>query len=260
MEYNEITLRVIGKKGDDTLSPANFDIAQIRFLLDEVENLLYPDKKNRKDRPTISYQMKEGSVLNVFRTSMQNVLMLSAMLGVIERENGSIDRLEINSAQAIENLQDFALRNGYELEITTSDNLARQFRITPHTRYQRRANVMVDAECYFYGMLTDAGGKNKAAIQLDTKSHGLLSIRADKAYLADYAGNPLYRNFGAQVRARKNLLTGEIDKSSLVLVKLLDYQPKYDEAYMRTLITKASPKWSGVDVDTWLSEVRGGNA
>lgn len=48
MDKNEISLRIIGKNGDEPLSPANFDIGQIRFLLDEVENLLYPDKKNER--------------------------------------------------------------------------------------------------------------------------------------------------------------------------------------------------------------------
>ena len=70
MDKNEISLRIIGKNGDEPLSPANFDIGQIRFLLDEVENLLYPDRKKRKDRPIISYELKEGSVLNVFKTSI----------------------------------------------------------------------------------------------------------------------------------------------------------------------------------------------
>ena len=85
MDKNEISLRIIGKNGDAPLSPANFDIGQIRFLLDEVENLLYPDRKKRIDRPTISYELKEGSVLNVFKTSMQSVLLVSSMLGVIEQ-------------------------------------------------------------------------------------------------------------------------------------------------------------------------------
>lgn len=103
MDKNEISLRIIGKNGDEPLSPANFDIGQIRFLLDEVENLLYPDKKKRKDRPVISYEMKEGSVINIFRTSLQNVLMFSSMLGAVEQNSGSIDKLEVNSAQALEN-------------------------------------------------------------------------------------------------------------------------------------------------------------
>ena len=98
MDRNEISLRIIGKNGDAPLSPANFDIGQIRFLLDEVENLLYPDRKKRKDRPTISYEMKDGSVLNVFTTSLQSVLLVSSVLGVIEQENGYIDKLEMASS------------------------------------------------------------------------------------------------------------------------------------------------------------------
>lgn len=65
--------------------------------------------------------MKAGSVVNIFRTSMQNVLLVSSMLGVIEEENGYIDKLEVASAQAIENLQSFALRHNYNIEIGTSD-------------------------------------------------------------------------------------------------------------------------------------------
>lgn len=258
MDKYEISLRIMGRNGDEPLSPANFDIKQIRFLLDEVENLLYPDKKKRKDRPIISYEMKPGSVINVFRTSLQNVLMLSAMLGAIESDNGSIDRLELNSAQAIENLQAFALHNNYDIEIGTSDKPKRVFKLSPTTNYVRRANIMVDVECYFYGTMTDAGGKDKANIHLDTKESGSLTIRADKGYLAEFKGNPLYRKFGARVRAKKNILTGDIDKSTLVLVELMDYQPRYDEQYLDSLIAKATPKWSGVDVDEWLADLRGG--
>lgn len=191
MDKNEISLRIIGKNGDEPLSPANFDIGQIRFLLDEVENLLYPDKKKRKDRPVISYEMKEGSVLNVFRTSPQNVLLVSAMLGVIEQENGYIDKLEVASAQAIENLQAFALRHNYDIEIGTSDKPHAVFKITPTTHYVRRENIMVDIECYYYGTLTDAGGKDKANIHLDTKDACSLTIRTDKEYLARLSRQPV---------------------------------------------------------------------
>ena len=241
MDKNEISLRIIGKNGDEPLSPTNFDIGQIRFLLDEVENLLYPDKKKRKDRPVISYEMKEGSVINIFRTSLQNVLMFSSMLGAVEQNSGSIDKLEVNSAQALENLQAFALRHNYDIEIGTSDKPRRVFKISPLTHYVRR----------------DAGGKDKANIHLDTKNAGTLTIRTNKEYLADYKGNPLYKKFGVRVRAKKNILTGDIDKSTLTLIELLDYQPRYDEDYLKSLITKATPKWKGVNADEWLANIRG---
>lgn len=260
MDKNEISLRIIGKNRDEPLSPTNFDIGQIRYLLDEVENLLYPDRQKRKGRPIISYEMKEGSVLNIFRTSMQSVLLVSSMLAVIEQEKGSIDKLEVASAQAIEDLQSFALRHNYDIEIGTSDKPQRIFKITPTTHYVRRENIMVDIECYYYGTLTDAGGKDKVNIHLDTKEAGTLTIRTNKEYLSGYQGNPLYKKFGVRVRAKKNILTGDIDKTTLVLVELMDYQPKYDEDYLQGLIQKATPKWRDVNADEWLAQVRGGLA
>ena len=78
--------------------------------------------------------------------------------------------------------------------------------------------------------------------------------------MAGYQGNPLYKKFGVRVRAKKNILTDDIDKSTLVLVELMDYQPKFDEDYLQGLIRKATPKWSGVNADEWLANVRGGLA
>lgn len=257
MTQSEITFRISGKYGNEELTPSNFDIAQIRVLFDELEALLYPGKK-QKDRPVITYEMRTGSVINVFKTSLQQVLAFSAILGVIEMDGGSIDRLENNSARAIENLQSFARRYDYDIEIGTSDNPARRLKVTPHTNYIRHENIMVDVEAYYYGTLIDAGGKDKANIHLDTKEAGVLIIKSDKGYLSDYKGNPLYRKFGVRVCAKQNIVTGDIDKSSFTLIELIDYQAQFDEDYLNSLISKTTPKWNGVDADTWLANLRGG--
>lgn len=258
MAENEIIFHINGKNGNEDLSPSNFDIKQIRLLFDVVEPMLYPDKKSRLTRPIISYEIKNGSVVNVFKTSLQYVLMLSSVLTTIEKENGSIDMLETESAKAIETLQDFAIHNGYDIKIITSDKPKRIFAVTPRTHYVRHSNIMVDTESYFYGKLVDAGGKDKANIHLQTRKHGLLTIKSDKSYLAEYDKNPLYRNFAVRVRAKQNLVTGDIDKSSLELIELIDYQPRYDEEYLQALIDKATSKWNGVDTDSWVAEIRGG--
>lgn len=88
MKQDEIQLRIAGKNGNEALVPANFDIAQIRFLFDTVESLLYPDVKSKKSRPVIAYEMKEGSVINVFKTSLQSVFAVSAILSAIEADGG----------------------------------------------------------------------------------------------------------------------------------------------------------------------------
>ena len=117
---------------------------------------------------------------------------------------------------------------------------------------------MIDTESYFYGKLVYAGGKDKAYIHLQTKDFGMLTIRTNKDYLAEYDRNPLYRNYAVRVRAKQNLLTGDIDKSSLELIELIDYQPRYDEDYLNNLISQATSKWKGVDADFWVNKFRGG--
>lgn len=261
MIKNEVTLRIKGNFGSEPLSPENFDISQLRVILEEVETLLYPDKTKRKNRVPISYEMKAGSVVNVFRTKdLYRVLAFSSMLAVIEIDKGSIDRLDANSAKSIETLQAFAVRNDFDLELSTGDNPARVFKITPYTHYIRHENILMDIEAYYYGILTDAGGKDKANIHLDTKDAGSLTIKADKEYLANYESNILYRKFGVRVRAKQNILTGDIDKSSLSLVELIDYEPKVNEEYLNNLIKKSTPKWKDVDADKWVAEIRGGMA
>ena len=115
----------------------------------------------------------------------------------------------------------------------------------------------MDAEIYLYGTLTDAGGKDKSNIHLDTKEYGQVTIDADKEYLRSVEENLLYKEYGVMTRGKQSLATGEIDLSSLKLISLQGHRPVYDEAYLGDLIAKASKSWTGVDVDGFLSELRG---
>ncbi len=67
----------------------------------------------------------------------------------------------------------------------------------------------------------------------------------------------MYKEYGVRASGKQSLATGEIDLSSLKLISLRGYRPMYDEAYLDGLIAKASKSWEGVDVDGFLSEIRG---
>ncbi len=254
-KIGQIEIRVTGTEGNNPLTPDNYDIREIRAMLDNIEDILYPG--NKKNRPDISYQIEEGSVRNVFKTSMQAVVMFTAVAGMITATN-SIDGLELQTAKAIENIQTIARNKNYSFEIKTSvaENIV--LHITPQTTYERTANLWVDAEFYFYGLLTNAGGKGKANIHLDTKEAGSIIIETDKKFLKDEPENLLYKEYGVRVIGKQNLETGEIDKQALRLVQLIDYSPMYDEQYLNNLIAKASQKFKGIDPDRWLNEIRGG--
>ena len=151
----------------------------------------------------------------------------------------------------------FFIRTFATENINMSNKPTRKFVIDRSTNYKRHENILVDVEAYYYGKMVDAGGKDKANIHLDTKETGLLTIKTDKDYLAGIEGNPLYREFGVRVKAKQNILTGDIDKSTLELIKIFDYSPKFDRAYLDRLIAKAAPKWKGIDANAWLKEIRG---
>lgn len=253
--FGNIEIKITGNRGSMELSPDNYDIREIITILQTAESLLFPT--SRRDRPTISYSIEAGSVKHVIKTSLQAVIGFNAVIGQV-RSSESVDFLEAQSAQAIETLQENAIKNNYELSIKTSVDQSNELTISNKTRFTRTQNIWVDAEFYFYGTLTNAGGKNKANIHLDTEDFGSLTIQTDRAFLGKKEENLLYKDFGVRAIGKQNIQTAEMDKASLKLVELIDYSPKYDQNYLSTLMRKASSKWSDVnDADDWLNTLRG---
>ncbi len=58
---------------------------------------------------------------------------------------------------------------------------------------------------------------------------------------------------------KQNSETGEVDKSSLQFVELINYNAAYNEDYLQGLRRKAQKSWQGVaDTNEWLRNLRGG--
>ncbi|MFZ2325181.1 MAG: hypothetical protein WAV89_15975 [Ignavibacteriaceae bacterium] len=251
----QIEIVVKGFKGNIEITPDNYDIKNIIEILQNVENLLFPN--NKKERPVISYDIEKGSVKHIIKTSMQVILGFNAILFQVQNEN-SIDFLEAQTAKAFEFFQDAAQKQGVEFTISTSIQNTSQIVINKETKLQRSEDVWADAEFYFYGVIIDAGGKSKVNIHLDTKEYGLLTIDASKEILSTYESNPLYKSFGVRAIGKQNIKSGEIDKSELRLVDIIDYNPLYKEDYIKSLIKKAKSSWENInDADDWLNNWRG---
>lgn len=254
-KIGDIEIRIVGKSGNQNLSPNNYDIKYISTILQNVEDLLYPN--NKKDRPIITYDIQEGSVRHLFKTTIQTVIGFSAVLGQVQA-NESIDFLELKTARAIENIQHLSRQKNYEFKIKTSLKDDYELTINPSTNFFRTENIWVEAEFYFYGILKDAGGKSKANIHLDTQDYGYLSIETGKEFLEKRDENLLYKKFGVRASGKQNIETGEIDTKSLTLIELIDYQPKFDIDYLNSLIKNAKKSWRNINPDEWLLNLRGG--
>lgn len=251
-----IEIRISGKTGNIDLSPDNYDIKDIISVLQTSENLLFPS--NKKERPLISYNIEKGSVKHIIKTSIQAIIGFNAIIGQVANTD-SIDFLEVQSAKAIEALQENAIKRNFEIELRTSLENSNELLINKDTRFSRTQNLWIDAEFYFYGTLINAGGKNKPNIHLDTDEYGSLTISTDREYLREKEENLLYKKYGVRAIGKQNLDTGELDKTNLQLVELIDFNPKFDKKYLSTLMKKASKSWKGIiDADEWLKQIRGG--
>ena len=251
-----IEIRITGSKGNLDLSPDNYDIRELITMLENAEDLLYPGDK--KDRPIISYRIEEGSVKHVFKTSIQYIIGFNAVIGQINQIQ-NVDFLDFRTAKAFENIQDVATKKNYIFSIKTSLDQTNEITVDKTTRFYRTEAIWADAEFYFYGRITNAGGKDKANIHISTDELGTVRIETPIRFLEDYDENLLYRTFGIRATGKQHSETGEIDISTLKFIELVDNQPKYDELYLKKLREKAKKSWLGtINPDSWLREIRGG--
>ncbi len=251
-----IEISITGSKGNLDLTPDNYDIREIVNILESAENLLYPGDK--RDRPNISYKIEEGSVKHILKTSIQYIIGFNAIIGQVNHVQ-NIDFLDLNTARAFENIQDIALKKNYVFTIKTSLDQSNEIRIDKTTSYFRTAAIWADAEFYFYGKVTNAGGKDKANIHIYTEELGTVIIQTPISFLEHYNENLLYKTFGIRATGKQHSETGEIDTSTLTFIELVYYQPKYDEQYLKSLRDKAKKSWlGGINPDNWLKDIRGG--
>ncbi|GIK21510.1 MAG: hypothetical protein PHY57_06940 [Ignavibacterium sp.] len=252
-----IEIRVSGFKGNLKLTPDTYDIRELSELIEQVERMLFPGE--RKERPLISYHIEEGSVKNIFKTTAQTVIGFSAILGQVQSLQ-NIDFLELNTAKAFETLQETAIKKDYSFEIGTSVSQSQLLIIDKSTFFYRTTENWVDAEFYFFGRITNAGGKDKANIHLLTDELGTLYIQTPQEFLAKAEENILYKTYVIRAKGKQNSETGEIDKQSLTFLNLIDYSSKYDEKYLETLRSKAIIWLNKINPDDWLKDIRGYDA
>lgn len=251
-----IEIRISGSKGNLDLTPDNYDIRELISLLENAEDLLFSGDK--KERPNISYSVESGSVKHVFKTSMQYVIGFNALIGQIAKSN-HIHFLALPTATAFENIQKTAVKRNYKFSIKTSLSNSHEIQIDKSTTLYKKEALWADAEFYFYGKITNAGGKEKANIRVFTEELGTVSIQTPIRFLEQYNENLLYKSFGLRASGKQHLETGEIDTSSLIFIELIDYHPKYDPNYLKSLRDKAKNTWLGsIQPEQWLNEVRDG--
>ena len=105
-EQGYIELKVTNK--DNTLGPKDIDINEIKDFISDVESFLYPNRKEKLNRPHISYAIEEGSAKHKFFLPFSAVILFIGLTDEIRKRN-NLDFLDYKRLSIIVNFQKKAI-------------------------------------------------------------------------------------------------------------------------------------------------------
>lgn len=256
MELNGyISIIITGNTVDGNLTPRDIDIAETKDLLLDVETLLFPSKPEKDQRPKVSYEVKEGSVKNLFHIPIAKAIMFTALMAEVESQ-GAVDILDLKAAVVIDKWQRKAYTTGRNYLISSSVSADKPvLTINKESQFIAPQSNWVTTSVYLYGKIYEEGGLNNVNLHIITERHGKLPVKASEEQLTS-GENKLFKVYGVWAKGKQNISTGEL--KDLELIEFIVHQPVYDEIALQKQIKKASLSWRSIkDKDAWLVQVRG---
>ncbi|CAN5270926.1 hypothetical protein BH23BAC2_BH23BAC2_23250 [soil metagenome] len=249
-EQGYIELRVTNR--DNSLSPKDIDINEVKNFISDVESFLYPNRKEKLNRPHISYDIKEGSAKHRFFLPITAVILFNGLTSEIKNRN-NLDFLDYKRQAIIDKFQKTANEEGYVIEFNNSISKNTPLVIDYTTNFEMIAPTFHESEFYLYGEIYQEGGKNPN-LHISTKKYGNLTISATKEQIMN-GEKKTYKPYGIKVRGKKSF---EDDKlTDLELVNFIQYQPTFNKQLLEKVIEKASVNLSKItNVDAWLDDIK----
>ena len=254
---DHISITITGKSATGILNPKDIDISETKELLTDVETLLFTSKAEKDDRPKVSYEVKHGSVKNIFFIPAAKAIMFTALMSEVGKR-GNVDLLDPKAASVIDKWQRKSYQTGREYSIASSVSSDNSFlKINKDSQYIAPQTDWVNTSLYLYGKIFEEGGLNKINLHILTDRYGKLVVNATEEQLTSGA-NKLFQVYGLWVKGKQNIQSGDL--KDLILIDFLTYQADYNELALIKLIDKASKNWTKIkNKDSWLSDIRGGH-
>jgi len=249
-EQGYIELRVTSK--DNSLSPKDIDINEVKDFISDVETFLYPNRKEKQNRPHISYDIEEGSAKHKFFLPISAVLFFNALTAEISKRD-NIDFLEYKRQSIIDKFQKKAIKEGFVIEFNNSISKESSLVIDYTTNFEMIAPTFYESEFYIYGEIYQEGGKNPN-LHISTKKYGNLTISATKEQIMD-GEKKTYKPYGIKVLGKKSFEDDSL--TDLELVEFIQYKPVFNKSLLEKVIEKASTNLNKItNVDAWLDDIK----
>lgn len=249
-EQGYIALKVTNK--DNTLGPKDIDISEIKEFISDIESFLYPNRKEKQNRPHISYNLEAGSAKHKFFLPITAVILFNGLTSEIRNRN-NLDFLDYKRQSIIDKFQKKAIKEGYVIEFNSSMSKGPSLVIDYTTNFEMIAPAFYESEFYLYGEIYQEGGKSPN-LHLSTKKYGNLKVSATKEQIME-GEKKTYKPYGIKVRGKKSLEDGSL--SDLELIEFIQYEPVFDKSLLDKVIQKASVNLSKItNVDSWLDDIK----
>ncbi len=249
-EQGYIELKITNQ--DNSLSIKDIDIDEIKDFISDVESLLYPKRKEKKNRPHISYDIKEGSVKHQFFLPITAVILFNGLTSEIKNRN-NLDFLDYKRQSIIDKFQKKAIKEGYVIEFNTSISKASTLTIDYTTHFEMIAPTFYESEFYLYGEIYQEGGKNPN-LHISTEKYGNLTVSATKEQIMN-GEKKTYKPYGIKVRGKKSFEDDTL--TDLELIEFIQYKPVFNKSLLEKVIAKASENLSKItNVDAWLNDIK----
>lgn len=253
-EQGYIEVKIEGLIGNKPIKSLDIDIAEIKDMIGDIENFLFPTRGEKAERPHISYRIEDGSARNLFYLPISSVLLFNGLTNEI-RNRGNIDFLDTKRAEIIDKFQRRASDKNLEISFYSSSAKEPNLKINKNTTFLKIAATYIETEFILYGKINEEGGNNPN-FHLLTKEYGKLVVSATEQQLLE-GEKRLFKVYGIRAKGKQNLSDGK--PYDLKLIDYITYNPTYDEHKLDLLIERASVKWNSIpNVDLWLHEIRGG--
>ena len=249
-EQGYIELRVTIK--DNSLSPKDIDINEIKEFISDVESFLYPNRKEKQNRPHISYDIEKGSAKHKFYLPITTVILFNGLTSEIKSRN-NLDFLDYKRQSIIDKFQKKAVKESYIIEFNNSVSKESSLVIDYTTNFEMIAPTFYESEFYLYGEIYQEGGKNPN-LHISTKKYGNLTISATKEQIMN-GEKKTYKSYGIKVLGKKSFKDNKL--SDLELIEFIQYKPIFNKSLLEKIIERASVNLSKItNVDTWIDDLK----
>ena len=249
-EQGYIEIRVSNR--ENSLKPKDVDINEVKEFISDVESFLYPNRKEKKNRPHISYDLEEGSAKHRFFLPITAVILFNGLTNEIKSRN-NLDFLDYKRQFVIDKFQKRALQDGYIIEFNNSMTNESTLVIDESTNFEMIAPTFIESEFYIYGEIYQEGGKTPN-LHISSKKYGNLTVSATKEQIIS-GEKKTYKPYGIKVRGKKDFKEDAL--SDLTLLEFIQYKPIFNKSLLNKVIDRASENWSKIsNVDSWLNDIK----